>query len=218
MRAVATVVKHVTLTWKRLMRHPERLAGVVLCVDAILARYKPGVAIAGALDETAHLATTMLIGGPFPERQQPAVVAGALLGSILIDVDHVPLLVLKLPMESAADRPMTHSLVTLAAIGGLSRATRGQAGAVLLGIAAGTTCHFIRDLATGGMPLAWPASRRLVRVPYAAYAVLLAALVIRARHEGRDMRHEEDRGKLMPHASSRVPLTPRQRRQAGRAG
>jgi membrane-bound metal-dependent hydrolase YbcI (DUF457 family) len=174
------VMQHVSLLCKRLMRNPGWLAGMVVVGDAFLTRKRPGLAIAGAIDETAHLATTLLIGGPCPESYDPVAIVGLTLGSVLIDVDHVPLLLFRLPMESAEDRPVTHSLVTLAVLIGATRLSTGNRRSFLLGLTAGTTSHFLRDLATGGAPLAWPLTRRLVTAPYLAYAVLLAGLALRA--------------------------------------
>lgn len=167
------------------MRHPEALAAAVLAVDAILRTLKPGILVAGVLDECAHLSTTSLLGGHELAREPVGLMLGAVVGSVLIDADHVPLVLMHHPLESAHDRPVTHSLMTLLAIAALSRVAQGNLRTALLGLGLGTTSHFLRDLATGGIPLVWPLSRRLVFVPYLAYAAVLGACVARARRADR---------------------------------
>gem|GEM_PF-1289759 len=164
---------------------PGWLAAGIILGDAMLNWTSPGLAMAGAIDESAHVATTLLIGGASIKHMDGLERAGAYLGSMAIDVDHVPLLVLKLPMESAEDRPVTHSLVTILALTSASLLVPGRPRHLLKGLVAGTISHFLRDLATGGVPLAWPFSRRLVKVPYVAYAALLLALAIRASGDNR---------------------------------
>ena len=181
--AVGWLTALVSDTLYRLLRRPERLVGAIVAADLILRTFKPGLLVAGLLDEAAHMATTVLIAGHRHRRMDPNVVSGMLPGSALIDLDHLPLVILKRPMASAEDRPMTHSLPTLAAVCIASAVTRGRSRSVLIGVTAGTACHFARDFATGGLPFFWPASRRLIKVPYAAYLIILITLAISARSD-----------------------------------
>lgn len=159
---------------------PGWLVAGVLISDAVLCRANPGLAIAGALDESAHVATTLLIGRKIGRHLDTLERVGACMGSIMIDIDHVPLLILKRPMESAEDRPVTHSLSTLLVLTLVARTLPDRPRRFLNGLIAGTISHFVRDLATGGVPLVWPMHRRLIRVPYRAYAALLVMSSIRA--------------------------------------
>jgi membrane-bound metal-dependent hydrolase YbcI (DUF457 family) len=114
-------------------------------------------------DHPAHVATAALIGGTDPVY---------LAGSLLPDVDHIPQ-ALGNP-ELGDPRPNTHSLLVVAAAAVISRR-----------LAAGMAAHFVRDLAMEpGAPLLWPLSRRRFRVPYVAYAAVIAgrALVAERRN------------------------------------
>jgi hypothetical protein len=137
-----------------LRRLPLACLATIAVADWVIENVKlPWLAI-GLFDEPAHLATGYLLGGPDPV---------FLAGSLLPDVDHIPL---AFQDPTPGDpRPQTHSLLVLAAAALGSRR-----------LAAGAAAHFARDLALDpGVPLLSPFSRRHLRVPYAAYAVLLLA-------------------------------------------
>ena len=103
------------------------------------------------------MATAMLLR----EHWTPAYLAG----SLLPDLDHIPLALRLVHPDPGDPRPLTHNLLTLAPVAAGSRDA-----------AAGMAAHFVRDLAVGtGVPLLWPLTRRAVRVPYAAYAVVVLA-------------------------------------------
>ena len=124
----------------------------VAVADCVLQRKDLSWFQVGLLDEPAHLATGILVGG-----LDPVFLAGAMLP----DADHLPL-VLQDP-RPGDPRPGTHS-VYLAALAAL----------VSRRLAAGVLTHFARDLALPpGVPLL--GGSRHFRVPYAAYAVLLLA-------------------------------------------
>jgi membrane-bound metal-dependent hydrolase YbcI (DUF457 family) len=150
--------------------------GLGLAVD----RSRP---VAGAIDETAHLATGVLVLSAW-RSPDPAFAAGLLAGSVLIDTDHVPDAMGILLLRRGA-RPVTHSLATVAAAG---LAGRRLAAAGLLPVAAvrgamlGAVVHLGRDLATGttGVPLLWPLSGRAYSMRYALYFGPLAALAVRS--------------------------------------
>jgi hypothetical protein len=121
----------------------------IFAADWVIANVKlPWLAI-GLFDEPAHLATGYLLGGGDPV---------FLAGSLLPDVDHIPL-AFKDPSKGDP-RPRTHSLFTALAAAVLSRR-----------LGAGVLAHFARDLALDpGVPLF---GGRAFRVPYGAYAVLI---------------------------------------------
>jgi hypothetical protein len=120
-------------------------------------RRKPPWLVVGMFDHPAHVATAILL------RQDPS--PAYLAGSLLPDLDHLPLLLRPVHPEPGDPRPVTHCLVTVAAVAVKSRDA-----------AAGMLAHYARDLGVGtGAPLLWPFTRRHLKIPYAAYAVLLLA-------------------------------------------
>ena len=142
------------------MRRTLACVAVIAFADYVIKRRRPSWFQVGLVDEPAHMATAILL---HPGRPSVAY----LVGSVLPDLDHVPLAFRKPEVGSA--RPRTHSLYVVAPAALVSRE-----------LAAGMLAHFVRDLAgKPGVPLL--SSRRL-QVPYAAYAVLvLAAAYSRSR-------------------------------------
>jgi inner membrane protein len=99
----------------------------------------------------------------------------ALVGSVVIDADHVPLYTFAPEFSVAGGRPPTHSLVTVAVLlalgAGIAR-VRGP----MVGLAIGVFLHLVRDVVTGpGVPALWPVSATIVRFPYPTFLGLLSA-------------------------------------------
>jgi LexA-binding, inner membrane-associated putative hydrolase len=129
----------------------------IAVADYVIQRRKPPWIVAGMFDEPAHVATALLL------RRKPS--AAYIAGSLLPDLDHIPLALRLVHPDPSDPRPVTHCLLTVAPVAALNR-----------GAAMGMLAHFVRDLGVGtGVPLLWPLSRRPLRVPYAAYAVLVLA-------------------------------------------
>jgi inner membrane protein len=159
-----------------------RLAPVlaVLCIgvlDLIDAAGDWPLVIRGALDEPAHLLTAWLIlNAVAPARGR--MWGWALLGAVLIDLDHIPLVLWGGPVTEFGGRPVTHSLTTVAVLAVVALAVprvRVAAG----GLAVGVLLHLLRDLATGpGVPLLWPLRPENVLVPYWVYALLIVAAAV----------------------------------------
>jgi inner membrane protein len=125
--------------------------------DYVIQRRTPRWIVMGLLDHPAHVATAMLL--------RKTWTPGYLAGSLLPDLDHIPLALRAVHPEPGDPRPVTHCLLPVAPVAVVSR-----------DVAAGMLAHFVRDLAVGtGVPLLWPLSGKRIRVPYAAYAVLLLA-------------------------------------------
>ncbi len=127
------------------------------------------------VDETAHVATALLLLGALDAQSMTNFGLAAALGGVLIDVDHVPMEFWRWDiLTRTTGRPYPHSLAAF--LGAMTIAYRLPAqyrrigGAVIVGFAA----HLARDLATGGIPLLWPVTAQQVRVPYRLYALLLA--------------------------------------------
>lgn len=151
------------------------LALVVLAIDLLMRHSDPPLAAAAGLDETAHTITAILLLSALVPRADPALKLGTLLGGVLIDVDHVPLLLGNELVTAGATRPYSHSL---AMVGGLLLVAAGLARdrrRIVLGAAFGLATHLLRDMATGGVPLFWPLTRATIALPYTLYATLLLA-------------------------------------------
>ena len=163
---------------ERLDTLPLRLSVIaaltaVLALDAVVVRNWP-LPVLGLFDEIGHLATAwVLLVALLPDRYR-SLVPWALLGAVLIDVDHVPLYVWD--VGTAADpqgRPITHSLTFVLVLLALSR-LHGRLRTPLSGLALGVLFHLVRDVATGpGAPLFWPFSGTSVLAPYSLYVGLL---------------------------------------------
>jgi membrane-bound metal-dependent hydrolase YbcI (DUF457 family) len=106
----------------------------------------------------------------------------ALLGSVAIDLDHAPDLLLGWDgLMGDSPRPYPHSLPTLGLLSVLARAGRSEQQRDLsAGAAFGVSIHLLRDLTDGsdGVPLLWPISGRGIRLSRHLQWALLAAAVI----------------------------------------
>lgn len=156
---------------------------VALCGIAVLdlvgsLGYWP-LAIEGVRDAVAHLLTAWLFLAAVPA-VVPQLAVWALVGAVVIDLDHIPLYAWHVGAVTDGGRPVSHSLVTilvLLALAGFDRRLRTP----LLGLALGVALHYVRDIATGpGLPLAWPLSDGNVQVPYAVYAVAVTGFAVAA--------------------------------------
>jgi membrane-bound metal-dependent hydrolase YbcI (DUF457 family) len=147
----------------------------IAAADYTLHRRKPRWILVGLFDHPAHVATAALFALNARGRPERWTVA-FLVGSVLPDLDHVPLVLREQHPTADDPRPVTHCLLAVAPVALLAAATQSER---LHGAASGMVAHYLRDLGVGsGVPLLWPATRRSLRVPYAAYAagcVLAAA-------------------------------------------
>ena len=154
---------------------------VVVLLDEVTRSRHWGVAMTGVLDEPAHLATAVLVllaaAGPRRLLAHPGYSCAAVIASVAIDLDHVPMYEgLRVGVDGG--RPFTHCLLTafvLAAAGLAVRTFRP----VLLGLATGVLLHLLRDLATGpGVSLFWPVWPTRIELPYVAYLIILAGCAL----------------------------------------
>jgi hypothetical protein len=132
------------------------LAVVALASDAADRRVSFNLLVNGPIDEIAHLATGilgLLILACLVEAPRRFYVAG-LIASVAIDLDHVPMY---LGFGNQHQRPVTHSLATVAAILVVAAVDRRHR-AVLTGAAVGLMIHLARDIAEGspGVRMLWP--------------------------------------------------------------
>ena len=196
------------------MRHfdPKLALALVVAVIAIDALWELVVGSTGPIayalvDEPAHLATCVVlllaIATVARGRLSPLFVGAALIASVAIDLDHVPDLLGSHLVTGGLPRPYTHSIglvVLLVALATVLK--RGEQRQVALGSAFGVCAHLLRDAATGpGVPLLWPLSNGVVKLPYLAYA---AALVLVAAGAALMTRS----GRLWRRRSRRLPVRP----------
>ena len=152
----------------------------VLCIgvlDLVATAGDWPLVVRGALDEPAHLLTAWLVLNCIPPARG-RIWPWALLGAVLIDLDHVPLLLWGGPVTDFGGRPVTHSLATVAVLTAVALAVpRVRVGAG--GLAVGVLLHLLRDLASSpGVPLLWPLRPENVLLPYWIYAVLVVAAAV----------------------------------------
>jgi membrane-bound metal-dependent hydrolase YbcI (DUF457 family) len=149
----------------------------IAIADAVLHRLRPPWITIGFFDHPAHLATSGLIALHLKARPRRWL-AGFLVGSLLPDLDHIPLALREQRPRGGDPRPVTHCLLTIAPVAALASTTQSER---LHGLASGMASHYARDLGVGsGVALLWPASRRSFRLPYKAYAGACVALAVLA--------------------------------------
>ncbi len=164
-------------TWPALAAATVVLALTDLGAQRSSASFWPG----GPLDLTAHLLTALIALWAVGRRLPRAFLGGALAASVLIDVDHIPGHLGFHFLTGGTPRPYTHSLLTILVVLGVAAALPRRR-TLLLGIAAGLTLHFWRDVGDpgSGVALLWPFSNHADSVPRVVYVgsmVLLVALV-----------------------------------------
>jgi membrane-bound metal-dependent hydrolase YbcI (DUF457 family) len=149
---------------------------VVAGADWVIHFRRPRWILIALFDHPAHVATAALVALNLRGRS-PRWHLGFLGGSLLPDVDHIPLALGEHPAPEAR-RPSTHSLAAVAPLFALARATRSD---LADGAAWGTLAHFARDVSMApGAPLLKPFRDEDLLVPYAAYALALAGLAAMA--------------------------------------
>jgi hypothetical protein len=131
------------------------------------------------LDETAHFLTALLLLLAVPTGARARIAVPALIGSVAIDLDHIPQYLGHYFFTVGTPRPYTHSLLTLLVLVTLALAFRRHR-RVLLALALGITLHFFRDLAEGngsGVALLWPLSDHGYSYSHTTYLALMACVV-----------------------------------------
>jgi inner membrane protein len=155
----------------------EGALAVVVAADAAIALLTPVTAVLAMFDEPAHLATAVVVLLAVARGLPDELLLAALVGSVALDVDHIPHFLGTEAWTAGTPRPYSHALWTplvLAALGALLGRRRPRARAVAFGLALGTCCHMLRDLGTGdGISLLWPLSDRGFRAPWVVYVAVL---------------------------------------------
>ncbi len=153
-------------------------AAVLFLTDWAVQRVGASFLPRGPLDETAHLLTALLLLQGLPTGWRSRFIVPALIGSVAIDLDHIPQDLGYGFLTDGTPRPYTHSLLTIAVLLVLAVALRRRRD-LLLGLALGLALHFLRDLAEGngsGVALLWPLTDRGYSYPHAAYLGLMACV------------------------------------------
>ncbi len=133
----------------------------------------------GALDETAHFLTMLLILWALgPRFCRPHILVPALIASVAIDADHIPGYLGADWLTAGTPRPYTHSLLTVAVIAIAALVWRRRR-VVLLAVGLGLIVHFWRDLSESGsgVALLWPWSDHAFTLPHSIYLLAMAAIV-----------------------------------------
>ncbi len=156
--------------------------GAIGASDLLLRRWEaPPLGIVALLDESAHACTGVVALGALGETFELPVLLAVLVGSVAIDLDHVPGMLgsdlLILP-RATWTRPCTHSLPSLAAVTVAGLLVGGTARRPVLVAAAAHAVHYFRDItepSRAGVPLLWPLSDRVYALGYGWYVAALLA-------------------------------------------
>lgn len=140
---------------------PPLAVGLILFVDRRIWTEDIRLPIKAVADESAHIATTLCLLSLLRPKRPRDFFAGAMVGSVALDVDHLPLYAM---YEKPSARPVSHSLVTVALVAGLAARSTGRRRGFLQGVSFGLASHLLRDVLTGGAPLFWPVSGRKVMI------------------------------------------------------
>jgi hypothetical protein len=162
-------------------RYPDRarLAGVALVLllaDGGSQLAGDSVFPGGPLDETAHLATMVLVLWALGPRISPRLWFPALIASVVIDADHIPALLGVDWLTVGTPRPYTHSVTTVLVLLALGATAGRRSRVVWRGAALGLSIHLFRDLAEpgSGVALLWPLSDHSFSIAHWLYLMVMA--------------------------------------------
>jgi inner membrane protein len=171
----------VFLTWEwHVRRSPLRSSLFALvaiaALDLSLVGRQPLV-LHGAADELGHMMTALAWYGAMVTIGVPVLLMAMLIGAVMLDLDHVPLVFGWVSTPPGTSRPGTHSLLPVALMLWMALRDKDRRG-WWTAAALGMVSHLWRDLGTGHVALLWPVSDRVATVPYAVYVMGLAAPVM----------------------------------------
>ena len=178
------------LQGSRLVGIPLVSAVAVCLVFGLDAFYRRGLPlpISGPVDWLAHVATTGLMLVALCPRASRSFAVAALLSTVLIDLDHLPHILVSFVIGREAPGHglwLFHTLLALGVASVIGLGRLGPARHWWLGIAFGLGTHLVRNAASGeGIPAFLPLSTQRIAAPYEIYAVVLVAtLAITLRRE-----------------------------------
>jgi hypothetical protein len=150
---------------------------LIFIADLFTTRVRVSQPIDAVFDEPAHIATGLLLVGILPialrARYGLDGLLGVLLGSVLVDIDHLPQEFGHEFLTRGTDRPYPHSLLTLCIVLIITALLRGVWRRIGYGFAFGLSAHFVRDLATNRVPLGWPVTNHGFHLHYGVYAAIM---------------------------------------------
>jgi hypothetical protein len=147
---------------------------LIMGIDSQI-RGSESLLIHGLADAVAHLMTTLICLAALRTVGIPVHWFAGLVGAVVLDLDHLPLLLHLVEPVAGSSRPGTHSLAAVAPIlfiGLIVSPWRF----VLWSLGLGILTHLVRDAATGFVPLGWPLSNQPVHLRYSIYLLLLVTL------------------------------------------
>lgn len=147
---------------------------LIMGIDSQI-RGNESLLIHGLADEVAHLMTTLICLAAVRAVGIPVHWFAGLVGAVVLDLDHIPLLLNLIDPVMGSSRPATHSLGPVAPILLLGLIIPPWRLA-LWSLGFGMLTHLFRDAATGFAPLAWPLSDQPTHLRYSAYLLVLVAL------------------------------------------
>lgn len=152
----------------------------IVIIDRWLSASERTLLQTGVADEIAHLLTAALLLSAFAATMRLGIAAGALAGAVVIDLDHLPLILGSNLLTHETNRPLTHCLLSIVAALALARIVPPRWRWLAVGMAAGFAAHFWRDLATStaGVPLLWPWQSTGYVTPYPLYLGSLCVCVV----------------------------------------
>lgn len=145
---------------------------IVIAYLDIFIRGVQQLAIHGLADEIAHALTGYLLVSLLIILGVPLSLPAAVLGSVIIDLDHIPEVLGWIPPPDETTRFITHSMATVAMVAAIGLFDRKRR-SVWFSVAVGITLHLIRDMATGTVRFWWPISPDVHHVDYSLYAFVL---------------------------------------------
>ena len=131
--------------------------------------------IHGLADEVAHLMTTLICLAAVRAIGIPVHWLAGVVGAVVLDLDHIPMLLDLVDPVQGSSRPESHSLAPVVAVlvlGVIIRPWR----LALLTLAFAMSTHLLRDAATGFAPVWWPLYDAPVHLRYSAYLLVLVTL------------------------------------------
>jgi inner membrane protein len=154
---------------------------LILVIDRWLLGEAHTLLATGIADETAHLSTMVILLLAFPMLRNTGFIAGCLAGSVMIDLDHIPLYLGSNVLTEATNRPFTHGFLTMGIVLAIAMVAGQPWRSIGLGLVAGLAAHFLRDMgtSTAGVPLLWPITDTGFLLPYPLYIAVLAAALLR---------------------------------------
>ena len=150
----------------------------VAAADLTLRRRKPPWIVVGLFDHPAHLATGALIALNVPGRPKRWRRA-CLAGSLIADVDHIPL-ALRAQLPTTDDPRPAQPLPAGGRARGGRRRRHPERAPARAGRRHARPLRCATWASAAGVPLLWPLTSRSLNVPYAVYLAACVALVARA--------------------------------------